>query len=392
MRSDGFCELKPMLDGIAPIAVAERQSRIEKAQRLMTDHAIDALLLEPGSSLYYFTGIRWGRSERLMAAILPATGDISYVCPAFEEDRLREVILFGSDVRIWHEHESPYQTLVSILSDHGTKAGNLGFEATTRFFIVDGIRQVAPHLRMCSANPVIVPCRGIKSDSEIALMQRAMDITSEAFKACIARLHVGMSQAQFVEMSHEVHKALGVTGHIDVQFGSSTAFPHGSKKLTHLSDGDVVLMDGGCAVEGYWSDISRTIVFGQPANRQRAIWSLEQEAQAAAFQAAQIGVPLEAVDAAARRIIVDAGFGPGYSVPGLPHRTGHGIGLDMHEHYYVVQGNTIPLAPGMCFSNEPMIAIYGEFGVRLEDCIYMTEGGPRYFTQPSPSIDQPFVE
>ncbi|MBU1049421.1 Xaa-Pro peptidase family protein [Candidatus Bipolaricaulota bacterium] len=391
MTLDGFPGLSPMLGGISPITMAERQARMAKAQRLMLDQGLVAIFLEAGSTLQYFTGIRWGRSERMMAAVLPAQGEISYVCPAFEEDRLREMIQFGSTVRAWDEHESPFTQVAGILTDLGIAEGRIGVEATTRFFLVDGIRQAAPKIDIGSADGVTIPCRGIKTNTEIALMQRAMTITSEAFKACIDRLHVGMSQAEFSELSIAAHKAMGVAGHIDVQFGPSTAFPHGSRKMTFLNDGDVVLMDGGCTVEGYWSDISRTIIFGAPTKRQREIWLLEQRAQAAAFAAAQVGVPMEAVDAAARQVIVDAGFGPGYKVPGLPHRTGHGIGLDIHEHYNVVKGNMTPLAPGMCFSNEPMIAIYGEFGIRLEDCVYMTEDGPRYFTQPSPAIDRPFV-
>jgi Xaa-Pro aminopeptidase len=392
MKADEFAELKPMLDDITPIAFEEREARIEKARGLMAENGLDAIFLEAGTTLRYFTGILWGRSERMMAAVLPAQGEIAYVCPAFEEDRLREMIVHGNDVRVWEEHESPFARVAEILHDNGIADGRIGFEETTRFFLFDGIRQAVPNARILSADPVAIACRGIKTPAEIALMQRAMVITSEAFKACIARLHEGMSQAEFFELSVAAHKAMGVKGHIGVQFGESTAFPHGSKKMTFLQKGDVVLMDGGCTVEGYWSDISRTIIFGEPTDRQREIWMLEQRAQEAAFNAAQIGVPMEAIDAAARKVIVDSGLGPGYKVPGLPHRTGHGIGLDIHEHYNVVKGNTMPLAAGMCFSNEPMIAIYGEFGIRLEDCMYMAEDGPHYFTQPSPAIGQPFMD
>lgn len=392
MRDVAFSELRPMLEGVVPITREEHEARIERAQRLMVEHGLDAIFLEAGTTLRYFTGICWGRSERMMAAILPAQGDIAYICPAFEEDRLREMIDHGNDVRVWEEHESPFARAAEIVHDNGIADGRMGFEDTTRFFLFDGIRQAVPKATMLSAGPVTVGCRAIKSPAEIALMQRAMAITSEAFKACIARLHEGMSQDEFSELSVAAHKAMGVTGHIDVQFGSSTAFPHGSKKVTFLQKGDVVLMDGGCTVEGYCSDISRTIVFGKPTARQREIWTLEQRAQEAAFDAAQIGVPMEVVDASARKVIVDAGFGPGYKVPGVPHRTGHGIGLDIHEHYNVVKGNKIPLAPGMCFSNESMIAIAGEFGIRLEDCIYMAEDGPRYFTDPSAAIDRPFAD
>ena len=391
MKSDEFSGLSPMLDGIEPITIEEREARIGKARRLMAENNLDAIYLEGGATLRYYTGVDWGRSERMTAAIVPARGEIAYVCPAFEEARLREMLLFGDDVRVWQEHESPFARVAEILADHGMANGRIGFEETVRFFLFDGIRRAAPKIEISSADPVTIPCRGIKSAAEIALIQRAMEITVEAYKTCIAHLHEGMSQAEFAELAVTSHKALGVEGHISVQFGETTAYPHGSKRMTFLKEGNVVLMDGGCTVEGYHSDISRTIVFGEPTDRQREIWNLEQRAQAGAFAAARIGAPMESIDAAARKVIVDAGFGPGYEVPGLPHRTGHGIGLDVHEHYNVVRGNTIPLAPGMCFSNEPMIAIYGEFGVRLEDCIYMTEEGPRYFTEPSPSIDRPFA-
>lgn len=387
---DPISKLKPMTSGIVPISLEERQGRIEKARRLMAENNITAIYLEPGSGLFYYTGIRWGRSERMMAAVIPARGEIAYVCPKFEEERLRELILFGDDVRPWEEDESPYKRVAEIFRDRGISTGKIGIEETVRFFLFDGIRKQSPHLNFVSADAVTIPCRSIKSAAEIALMQKAMDITIEAYKVCVAMLKEGMSQAEFRSNSQAAHRALGADGGIGIQMGKYTAFPHGSKEQTYLKEGDVVLMDGGCGVEGYRSDISRTTVFGAPTQRQRDIWNLEKEAQAAAFKAAQVGVPCEDVDAAARKVITDAGFGPDYKVPGLPHRTGHGIGLDGHEWTNLVRGNKTPLAPGMCFSNEPMIAIYGEFGIRLEDCMYITENGPKFFTKPSLSIEQPF--
>jgi Xaa-Pro dipeptidase len=391
VSADSTSDLKPMTDGIVPIPVEERQGRVEKARKLMAENQVDAMILEPGSSLFYFTGIRWGRTERIMADILPVKGEIVYVCPGFEEERLRELIIMGSDVRAWEDHESPHKVVAGILKDQGAASAKVGIEESVRFFLFDGIRTQAPHLELVSADPVTISCRAYKSSAEIALMQRAMDITLEAFKKSVSLLREGMSQEEFVANSRTAHKALGVSGEISCQFGASTAYPHGSKKEEYLKEGDVVLMDGSCTVDGYYSDISRTIVFGQPSQRQREVWNLEKEAQAAVFAAAQLGTPCGQVDAAARKVITDAGLGPGYKVPGLPHRTGHGIGLDIHEWYPIVQGSQTPLLPGMCFSDEPMIAIYGEFGVRLEDCIYMAENGPRFFTQPSPSITQPFA-
>jgi Xaa-Pro dipeptidase len=391
MATNHNSDLKPMTDGVVPVSVEERQGRVEKARKRMIENHIDAVILEPGAGLFYFTGIRWGRSERVMAAVLPARGEMVYVCPGFEEERLRELILIGNEVRAWEEHESPYRLMAGIFKDHVAASGRVGIEESVRFFLVDGIRKQAPRLELVSADPVTISCRAYKSSTEIALMQRAMDITSEAFKVSISLLRDGMSQEEFAANSRAAHKALGVSGEIGCQFGASTAYPHGSNKPEHLKEGDVVLMDGSCTVDGYYSDISRTIVFGKPSQRQRDVWNLEKEAQAAAFAAAQVGASCGQVDAAARKVITDAGLGPGYKVPGLPHRTGHGIGLDIHEWHPIVQGSHTPLMPGMCFSDEPMIAIYGEFGVRLEDCIYMAEDGPHFFTQPSPSIEQPFA-
>lgn len=391
MADSDFTDLKPMTDGIAPITVEEREGRIEKARRLMVEAGIDAIFLDAGSSLLYFTGLRWGPSERMTAAVIPAAGEIAYVCPTFEEGRLRQSMVIEGEVRTWQEDESPYRRVAEVLADRGMAGGRIGMERQVRFFLYDGIRAAAPGAEYVAADAVAVPCRAEKSPAEIALIQRAMDITVTAYKKAISMLVEGMSREDCCANAVAAHRALGARGGIDFQFGRATAFPHGGKKAQTLREGDVVLMDGGCAVKGYRSDISRAIVFGEPTRRQQDVWELEKRAQAAAFAAAQVGAPCEAVDAAARKVISDAGFGPDYDLPGLPHRTGHGIGLDVHEAPYMVRGNARTLAPGMCFSNEPMIVIDGEFGIRLEDCIYMTEDGPRWFTEPSPSIEQPFA-
>jgi len=383
--------LQSMTGDVAPITLEERKGRIQKAQRLMGESKIDAILLDSGTSMVYFTGMGWGASERPMVAIIPARGDVKYVCPAFEAERLRELITIGTEVRVWEEHESPYKVMAGILTDFGIRTGTVGVEERVRFFIFDGLRKEAPQLAYVSADPVTAACRMIKSPAEIALMQKANDITVAAYKACIALLHEGMTPADFSSIAENAFSRLGVRGGLSANFGQASAFPHGSIQTQHLQKGDVVLMDDGCKVQGYCSDISRCIVFGaEPTKRQREIWDLEKRAQAAGFAAAKIGAPCENVDAAARKVITDAGFGPGYKIPGLPHRTGHGIGMDIHEWGNMVMGNKTALQPGMCFSVEPMVAIYGEFGIRLEDCAYMTVDGPRWFSQPSPSIDQPF--
>jgi Xaa-Pro aminopeptidase len=385
--------LKPMTGGIVPITISERRARIEKAQRLMIEHRIDAILLEGGSSLFYFTGVRWGLSERPFVAVVPARGELAWVAPGFEEARARELIeLGGRDLRTWQEDESPYRIVAQILSDRGVTTGTVGVEERLRFFVFNGVRKEAPSLDYVSADPVTSGCRMIKSPAEIALMQRANDMTIAAYKAGLATLREGMTQADLRNNILAAYRAIGAQGGVvAVSFGEYTAFPHGSITPQKLKEGDVVQIDDGCSVDGYQSDITRTVVFGKPTKRQIEVWNLEHRAQAAAFAAAKPGVPCEAVDAAARKVITDAGFGPDYKVPGLPHRTGHGIGLDGHEWTNFVRGNQTPLQPGMCFSDEPMIAIYGEFGIRLEDCLYITESGAKFFTQPSPAIDRPFA-
>ncbi|HEX4951387.1 MAG TPA: Xaa-Pro peptidase family protein [Blastocatellia bacterium] len=383
-------EAQPRTTGIKPISDDERRARIAKAQRLMVENKIDAIYLESGSSLFYYTGVRWGNSERMFAAVIPARGEIAWITPKFEEARARELIRFSNDIRPWEEDESPYRVVAGIFKDRGIRTGRIGMEERVRFFLFDGIRQEAKHLEYTSADPVTVGCRVIKSPAEIALMQRANDITIEAFKNASATLKEGMTQYEFGAQVRQAFSALGSSGSALIGFGQYTAFPHGSIQPQKLKEGDVVLMDGGCAVEGYQADITRTFVFGKPTQRQRDIWNLERKAQDAAFAAAKPGATCESVDAAARKVITDAGFGPDYKVPGLPHRTGHGIGLDGHEWTNFVRGNKTKLQPGMCFSDEPMIAIYGEFGIRLEDCLYITEDGARFFTKQSSSIDQPF--
>ncbi len=382
--------LRPMTTGIAPISDNERRARIEKAQRLMSENRIDAIYLESGSSMFYFTGTRWGNSERMFGLVIPARGELAWICPKFEEDRARELIRFGKDIRTWEEDESPYKKVAQIFRDRGIRNGRIGMEERVRFFLYDGIRKEAAQLEYVSADPVTVGCCVIKSPAEIALLQRANDITLAAFKAAAVTLKEGMTQYEFGSNVSAAFTARGSYGDALIGFGQYTAFPHGSIQPQKLREGDVVLMDGGCRVEGYESDITRTFVFGKPTQRQRDIWNLERRAQDAALAAAKPGVPCESVDAAARKVITEAGFGPDYKVPGLPHRTGHGIGLDGHEWTNFVRGNKTLIQPGMCFSDEPMIAIYGEFGIRLEDCLYITESGAKMFTIQSASIDQPF--
>ena len=374
---------------VTPITREERLARIEKARRLMTQHGIDAMVLEGGTSMYYYTGVRWGNSERTFAVVIPARGELAWVTPGFEEERARELIPNPVDVRAWQEDESPYKVIAGILRDRKT-TGTVGVEERLRFFIYDGLRSELPRAKFVSATPVTAGCRMIKSAAEIALLQRANDITLQAIGTSLRGLKEGMTTGELGDSVASITKSLG--GKADgalVIFGKYSAFPHGSVQPQKLREGDVVLVDAGCTVEGYVSDITRTTVFGTPTQRQRDVWDVEKKAQSAALAAAQVGATCASVDAAARKVITAAGFGPDYKVPGLPHRTGHGIGLDGHEWTNFVKGNTTRIEPGMCFSDEPTIAIYGEFGIRLEDCLHVTEAGPRMFTPQSPSIEQP---
>jgi Xaa-Pro dipeptidase len=381
--SDAIKKLRPMLDGIQPITDEERRARIDKAQRLMRENKLDAIVLENGTSMFYFAGTGRTSTDRISALVIPAKGEVAWVVP-----NTHLAMKMGSDIRVAQDDADAFKKLAQVLKDRG--ATRVGIEERVRFAIYDGIRKEAPSLEFSSCESVTAGCRMIKSPAEIALLQRANDITIEAYRATFATLREGMTNGELANNMSAAFKALGTGGGAMAIFGKYTAFPHGSIAPQKLREGDLVLIDDGVSVEGYQSDITRTVIFGKPTDRQRQVWDLERKAQDAALAAAQVGAACETVDAAARGVITKGGFGPGYSVPGLPHRTGHGIGLDGHEWTNFVKGNKTKIQPGMCFSDEPTIAIYGEFGVRLEDCLYITENGPKMFTKQSPAIDQPF--
>jgi Xaa-Pro dipeptidase len=376
---------------IAPIAQTEYRARIAKAQARMRELGIAAVWLNAGTNLLYYTGTRWHPSERLVGALLPATGELEYLAPYFERDTLRDYAVVAGAVHTWHEHESPYALFARRLAALGIE-GRVGLSEDTPFFTSDGLARAAPHVAFVNAQPVTAHCRMRKSPNEIALMQRAKTLTLEVHKAAASVLRAGISTtevADFIDAAHRKVSGGGSTFCI-VLFGTATAFPHGVREPQTLEPGDMVLIDTGCQVGGYLSDITRSYVFGEPSARQREVWNAEKTAQAAAFAAARLGAPCGEVDRAARRALEASGFGPDYRLPGLPHRTGHGIGLDIHEWPYLVMGDATPLDVGMCFSNEPMICVPGEFGVRLEDHFHMTAAGPRWFTAPAHSIDDPF--
>ena len=373
-----------------PIGPDERLRRIAKAQALMRVQGLSALLIEPGSSLIYFTGVRWSRSERLTCAIIPADGEIGVVTPFFEEPSVRESLGVPAQVRTWQEHEDPLALVAGWLRDRKLGGGKIGIEETNRFFIVDGLSRNLPTATLVNGAPVVRGCRMIKSPAEIALMQRASDITIAAYRETIPRIEAGMRPTDIGTMMDRATAALGGEPEFSlILLGEAAAYPHGSGKPQAVRAGEVVLMDCGCTVQGYQSDISRTFVFGEPTAKQRQVWSHVQRGQQIAFEAASLGAAAGGVDDAVRRYYGVLGYGPDYRLPGLSHRTGHGIGLDGHEPVNLVRGETTKLAPGMCFSDEPGLYLPGEFGVRLEDCFHMTEAGPAWFSQPSVSIERP---
>ena len=385
--------LKPMREGVQPITADERRGRIEKARKLMGAQKIDALMLTGGTSLVYFSGIQWGLSERLFAMVLPVKGDAFYVCPAFEEDRAREQIAKGplgtsADVRTWEEHESPYERLAQGLKDRSIASGRLGIEETVRFVFSDGVAKAAPTVQITSGTPISAGCRMTKDSHELALMRHASAVTLNAYEAAYRALKEGMTQNDFQQLVQLAHRRLGYNGSAGVQVGEYSALPHGSITPQVVRQGTILLIDGGCSVEGYVSDISRTFVLGKATDKMKKVFEIEHRAQTAALKAARPGLACEVVDAAARKVIEDAGYGPGYKY--FTHRVGHGMGMDGHEWPYLVKGNTLPLQPGMTFSDEPGIYIRGEFGVRLEDDMVITEAGAELFTRQSPSLEQPF--
>jgi Xaa-Pro dipeptidase len=372
-----------------PISAAERMQRMAKAQALMRAAGMKALLVEPGASLVYFTGVQWRRSERLTAALLPAEGAPLIVTPEFEEPSIRETLKVSAEVRVWNEHQNPAAVMADWLKARGSGSGFVGVEDTVRFFAFDGLRALGIDTRGDAG--VVRACRVIKSAAEIALMQAANDITVAAYRETAPQIARGMTPGDIGRIMSAAMAKRGATPEFTlILLGEASAYPHGSGKPQEVRPGEVVLMDCGCTVEGYQSDISRTMVVGEPTKRQRDVWNLVRRGQQIAFETVKVGTPAGAVDDAVRAEYEKAGFGPGYTLPGTPHRTGHGIGLEGHEPVNLVHGETTPLAPGMCFSNEPGIYIPGSFGVRLEDCVHMSASGPKWFSTPPASLDAPF--
>ena len=388
-----IASLKSMKDLAHPITVNERAARQEKARQIMAANHLDAILLADGTSLEYFAGVHWWGSERLFALVLPSKGRALCVCPGFEEGRAREQLANSpegkdADVRTWQEDQNPYEVLAQGFADLNLSTGKLGVEETVRFVFSDAIAKAAPRLKIVSATPVTAGCRMIKSDHELELMRLANQVTLTAYQAAYQTIHEGMARPELERMIMAAYGQLGFPGEVDIDIGENSSFPHGSTVPQVIREGTLVLLDDGCTVEGYQSDITRTFVFGKPSEKMKKVFDIVRRAQTAALKAARPGVECQAVDAAARRVISDAGYGPEYKF--FTHRVGHGIGMDGHEWPYLVRGNTTLLAKSMTFSDEPGIYIPGEFGVRLEDDMHITENGAELFMPQSPSLEDPF--
>jgi len=368
---------------IRPIAKEEYEARQENARRLMRHHDIDALFLEGSISLRYFTGVSWERSERLFAMIFPRIGEPVYISPKFEESKAREVI-GGAKLLTWEEDENPYDLVKAAMHDSNVLTGTIGIEETTRYFIVENLARTASNATFTSGTPVTAGCRSVKSPHEVELMQVANDITAEVFQEAVTGLKEGMKEREFGTAIARLFREYGVGGGALVLFGEASAHPHGVEREHVLREGDIVLIDGGCSVEGYVSDVTRTTVFGKPSSKMEKIWGIVRKAQDIVLATAKPGVPAEAVDAAARKVITDAGYGPDYKY--FTHRLGHGIGMEGHEWYYLVRGSKRPLEPGNMFSNEPGIYLVGEFGIRLEDEMFITENGARLLLPQAESL------
>jgi Xaa-Pro dipeptidase len=386
-------KLVNMTSKVQAITEAELKQRIVKAQTIMAKNNIEATYINAGTNLYYFTGTRWYASERMVGAIIPQQGEIKYITPFFEVNTLEQYMTIKGEIKGWQEHESPYLLFKQTLAECGINSGQVAIDESTAFFIADGIKKAAPQFELVDAKCVTAGCRAEKSDTEIALLQQAKNMTIEVHKAVARILHVGITTQEVTHFIDQAHRKVGATAgsyFCIVLFGEDSSYPHGVKSPKTLETNDIVLIDTGCQVEGYNADITRTYVFGEPNQRQREMWLFEKLAQKAAFDAAKIGVACGDVDVAARAYLASQSLGPDYETPGCPHRTGHGVGLDIHEWPYLVRSDRTPLTKGMCFSNEPMLVLPNEFGVRLEDHFYMTDAGAKWFTEPSYSIDDPF--
>ena len=393
-RQEALDQLVDMTSGTVPILKPEFQARIEKLQEYLKASGVQAIYLHAGTNLFYFTGLRWSPSERMVAAVIPAEGELFYIAPNFELDTLRDYWLFEAPIVGWHEHESPYGSFHSAMISRGISGGTILVDEATPFYTVTGLCNANPEFKFELGQTITQSLRSIKTNAELSIIRRAHEMTLSVLKSAASILEPGITTTEVEAFIDEAHRKVGAPAgsyFCIVLFGVATSFPHGVKDPQVLKPGDWVLMDTGCVLHEYISDITRSFCFGEPSDEHRVAWGAEKRAQLAAFEAAGIGVPCENSDSAARASLIESGFGPEYELPGLPHRTGHGCGLDIHEGPNLVRGERTEMATGMVFSNEPMLVIPDKFGVRLEDHFYLTDSGPQWFTQPSESIDDPFA-
>jgi len=382
-------ELKNMVSDVKPLTLEDYQKRLEKAKRLLAEHNLDALFLTGSTNLIYFTNVRWWRSERTFGTVINRKGHPIWICPAFERERAQEQVPDGHEIRAWEEDESPFKLIAGIMKDIGAAKGRLALGPTIRSFVFYGLRKDAPGLELVNGAVITEGCRGIKTKKEVEYMDLANKITKLAYREAFKHLREGMSSDDLNSLISDTHQKMGVRGGGWPQYGPNSAFPHGSSVVRNLHQNDTIVLDGGCSVEEYRSDVTRTIVFGKPSDKQRKVWDIVKKAQSEALKAVRPGVACEQIEQVARKIVEDAGFGPEYKY--FTHRLGHGIGMDGHEYPYLVKGNKLKLQSGMTFSDEPGIYIYGEFGVRLEDCFVVTEDGGRFLGgMASTAIDKPF--
>lgn len=385
--------LNEMTEGLQPIGIEEYRARLNKAGAMMRELNWKAMLLVAGTNMSYFTGTEWNLSERLVGVLVFADGSLIYIAPEFEKGTIDDFMVLPGEVATWQEHESPYALVAGILAQRGINEGSFGMDEAAPFFVSNGVAEAAPNLNLLDAAAITASCRMIKSEAEIAIMQRAMDMTMAVQRATGSILHEGISTTEVCEFIDRAHRKVGAPAgnyFVIVLFGVATSFPHGVKEPQILKHGDNVIVDTGCQLHGYISDITRSYVFGQASDYQREVWEHEKGAQLAAFEGIKKGATTADLDLAARDYLEKAGYGPNYQLPGLPHRTGHGIGLAIHEWPYLVSSSTTELVPGICASIEPMLVIDGVLGVRLEDHFYITEDGPKWFTEPAHSIEHPF--
>jgi len=386
-------KIKDMTLDVKPIQPEEYSERLKKATDFIKESKVKALFINAGTNLYYFTGTKWNPSERMVGALVYDDGTLDYIVPKFEEGTFKKYMQLNGKINCWEEHESPYVLMGELLKSKNITNGEIAIDESAPYFLVDGVVKANKSYTIVNALSITSGCRMQKSANEIAIIQKAKDITMVVQRAAAKILRPGITVDEVTKFIHEAHIKAGITSgsyFCIVLFADDTQYPHGVSVPQDLKENGAVIIDTGCRLEGYLSDITRSYSYGTPSEDYKKIWNLEQATQLAAFEAAKIGATCGSVDDAARKTLLEAGLSSDYELPGLPHRVGHGTGLDIHEYPYLVRGSKIELREGMVVSNEPMICIPEKFGIRHEDHFYMTADGPKWFTTPMQSVENPF--